>query len=62
VLEYQAFIDDSRSKDEFVLAGYIAPAATWVEFASEWKSLLPMGVKDKNGAYHFKMKSNGPYP
>lgn len=55
MVKYQAFFDDSGSEEEFVLAGYIATAETWDRFAKEWKDLLPMGIKDKNGILHFKM-------
>jgi hypothetical protein len=54
-LDYQAFIDGSYSKDEHVLAGYIATAETWAKFAKDWEELLPLGTRTKNGSYHFKM-------
>jgi len=55
-LEFRAFIDDSKSRDEFVLAGHIAPAEAWANFTKEWEELLPVfGTKAKNGNYHFKM-------
>jgi hypothetical protein len=54
-LEFQAFIDDSYSKDEFVLAGYIAPAAVWLHFVNDWDEQLRFGTRAKNGEYHFKM-------
>lgn len=53
--KFQAFIDDSSSKDEFVLAGYVAPADTWLRFAKDWEEILPLGTKTKSGKYHFKM-------
>ena len=42
LLVFQVRIDDSASNDGrvFVLAGYIAPAEKWAEFADEWKALL----------------------
>jgi hypothetical protein len=40
-LNFQAFIDDSRT--------------TGGEFTKEWEPILPLGTKDKNGKYHFKM-------
>lgn len=58
VLEFQAFLDESRSNfpdGEFVLAGHIAPAEKWAAFAREWELLLPTATQAKNGAYHFKM-------
>jgi len=60
-LSFQAFIDDSRKQGgEFVLGGHIATADKWVEFAKDWKLLLPgLGTKDKNGKYHFKMYEMG---
>lgn len=52
----QAFIDDSRGEDgTFVLAGHIATAENWVLFSKEWEELLPYGVRNKDGNYHFKM-------
>lgn len=54
-LNFQAFIDDSYSNEEFVLGGYIAPAGTWAKFALAWEEVLPCGTKTKDGRYHFKM-------
>jgi hypothetical protein len=55
-LQFQAFIDDSSTPGgEFVLAGYIAPAQAWAQFAKEWEQLLPSGTIAENGKYHFKM-------
>ena len=56
-LNYQAFIDDSRTKPsgEFVLGGHVAPAEKWVAFSGEWEGLLPLGTRAKNGKFHFKM-------
>lgn len=39
---FQAFIDDSRKADVFVLAGYIAPADKWAAFSNDWRELLEM--------------------
>ena len=55
VASFQAFIDDSRSKDEFVLAGHIATSEAWATFAQQWENLLPLATKTKNGKWHFKM-------
>jgi hypothetical protein len=56
-LEFQAFIDDSRTKPsgEFVLGGHIAPAEQWARFSKEWEKLLPLGTRAKSGNFHFKM-------
>jgi hypothetical protein len=53
----QAFIDDSVSKDEYVLAGHIASLEGWSNFAKAWEDLLKQGfgTKRKDGKYHFKM-------
>lgn len=55
VLNFQAFIDESFSKEEFVLGGHIATVEAWANFAREWEELLPLGTRAKNGRYHFKM-------
>jgi hypothetical protein len=54
-LEFQAFMDESQSYDEFVLAGYIQTAKTWADFAKDWEQLLPLGTIAKNSKRHFKM-------
>ena len=54
-LNFQAFVDDSRSKEEFVLGGHIATAENWAQFSKEWEELLPIGTRAKNGQFHFKM-------
>jgi hypothetical protein len=41
VLNWQAFMDESFSSEEFVLAGHIASAEAWVQLAREWEELLP---------------------
>ena len=52
----QAFMDDSRTDGGvFVLAGWIAPAEKWVQFARDWEELLPGTGKGLNGAHRFKM-------
>jgi hypothetical protein len=52
----QAFIDESFSDEEFVLAGHIATAESWANFAKEWEQLLPaFGTLNDQGKYHFKM-------
>ena len=55
-LNFQALIDDSYTKEEFVLGGHIATAENWVQFSKDWEELLPFGTRAKNGAFHFKMK------
>ena len=53
---FQAFIDDSYTPDgEFVLAGHVATAESWVAFAKEWEELLPFGTIAPNAKFHFKM-------
>jgi hypothetical protein len=52
---FQAFIDDSRSRDEFVLAGHIATPGAWAAFSQKWNDILPLATKAKNGKWHFKM-------
>lgn len=54
-VSFQCFIDDSRSKDEFVLAGHIATPEMWAQFSKAWDELLPFGTRAKNGKLHFKM-------
>ena len=54
--DFQAFIDESASEEEFVLAGHIATTEAWAAFAKEWKELLPTGTRAKDGKHHFKMK------
>jgi hypothetical protein len=54
-LEFQAFMDESASRDEFVLGGYIQTAETWAKFALDWERLLPFGTVAKNGKRHFHM-------
>jgi hypothetical protein len=56
-LNFEAFIDDSRTKPsgEFVLGGHIAPAENWALFSKEWEDLLPLGTRAKNGNFHFHM-------
>jgi hypothetical protein len=63
VLNFQAFIDDSRTKPsgEFVLGGHIAPAEKWARFSGAWEDLLSLGTRAQNGKYHFKLvKMNTP--
>jgi hypothetical protein len=55
-LSYQGFFDDSTGPSgEFILAGHIAPAEAWAQFAKRWEELLPFGTRAKNGKVHFKM-------
>lgn len=54
-LEFQAFMDESQSSDEFVLGGYIQTAEVWARFALDWEKLLPYGTIAKNGKRHFHM-------
>jgi hypothetical protein len=62
-LNFQAFIDDSvTAGGEFVLAGHIAPAEAWANFAKEWEELLPLGTRAKNGSFHFKMSEMAATP
>ncbi len=51
----QAFIDDSSDAESYVLAGFIAPAHKWANFAKEWNELLPLCTFDKYGHRRFKM-------
>ena len=51
-LNFQAFIDDSYSNEEFVLGGYIAPAGTWAKFALAWEEVR-MRDKDKGRSIYF---------
>ena len=60
-LEFQAFMDESQSKEEFVLAGYVQTAETWASFARDWEQILPLGTKAKNGRFHFKMSEMSYY-
>lgn len=54
-LQYQAFMDESQSREVFALAGYIQTAEVWANFARDWELLLPLGTKTKTGKLHFKM-------
>jgi hypothetical protein len=38
---FQAFVDESYSSQEFVLGGHIATAENWALLAKEWEALLP---------------------
>jgi hypothetical protein len=60
-LNFQAFMDESESKDEFVLGGYIQTAETWAKFAQDWERILPFGTVAKNGKRHFKMSEMAYY-
>jgi len=57
VASFQAFIDESTSDEEFVLAGHISTAEKWATFAGQWEELLPFGTKNKDGNYQFKMSA-----
>jgi hypothetical protein len=59
---FQAFIDDSRSKDEFVLAGHIATTEAWAAFSQKWEDILPLATKARNGKWHFKMSEMAMQP
>ncbi len=60
---FQAFIDDSYTPDgEFVLAGHVATAESWVAFAKEWEELLPFGTIAPNAKFHFKMSEMAALP
>lgn len=55
-MTFQAVIDDSQDeRGVFVLAGYIARAADWADFAQEWQRLLPLTHLGKSGKRRFKM-------
>jgi hypothetical protein len=54
-IEFQAFVDESESQEEFVLGGYIAPVEVWAKFAIDWERLLPLALRKKDGSFHFKM-------
>jgi hypothetical protein len=59
----QAFIDDSYSPGgEFVLGGHIASTESWAKFARDWEQMLPYGVLNKRGRYHFKKKEMAQTP
>lgn len=55
----QAYIDDSRSDDgTMVLAGFVSTTEKWAAFSTEWRNMLPYGVKAPDtgkNRYHFKM-------
>jgi hypothetical protein len=55
LMAFQAFIDESESSEEFVLAGYIQTAEVWANFARDWEEVLPFGTRAKNGIFHFHM-------
>src|SRR5260221_7486854 len=50
-----AYIDESVSDDEFVLAGHIATPEAWKQLSGEWERLLPFGTRNNDGLFHFKM-------
>jgi hypothetical protein len=52
---FQAFVDDSRKDDVFVLAGYLASAEKWAKFSVEWERLLPLAKLGPSGSRRFKM-------
>jgi hypothetical protein len=55
LLQPQACIDDSGNeptKPHFVLAGFVAPAASWAAFSDEWQAALDESPKLE----YFKMK------
>ena len=59
----QAFIDESFSDEEFILAGHIASEENWASFTKEWEPLLPaFGTLNDQGKYHFKMKEMAQSP
>ncbi len=54
----QAFCDESMScNGYFVIAGFIATAEAWADFARKWEAALPLhGIEDRKAhQYHFKM-------
>ena len=52
----QSFMDESYGDTGIlVLGGYIASAESWTHFSKEWEEMLPYGIRDKDGRYHFKM-------
>jgi hypothetical protein len=51
----QAFVDDSYKDGVYVLGGHIARAEDWAKFSKEWEEILPLGVRDREGSFHFKM-------
>lgn len=53
---FQAFLDDSRKDDFFVLAGYLASAERWAAFAEDWERLLPLAKLGTSGKRRFKMR------
>ena len=61
-LNFQAFLDESISSDELVVAGHIATAENWAAFAKEWEELLPLGTLAENNEYHFKMSEMAQTP
>jgi hypothetical protein len=54
-LNFQAFVDESGSPNEFVLAGHIATPEQWAAFSKEWEAIVSLGTLSKKGKYHFKM-------
>jgi uncharacterized protein DUF3800 len=54
-MQFQAFVDESESREEFILGGYIAPSDVWDKFATDWAQLLPLALQQKDGSFHFKM-------
>jgi len=56
-LNFQAFIDESYTAREFVLAGHIATAERWALLGKEWEELLPrfglLAPDNKFGKTHY---------
>lgn len=60
VLNFQAFVDESYTRKEFVLGGHIATVENWALLAKEWEALLPrfglLAPENKFGkTHHFHM-------
>jgi hypothetical protein len=52
----QAFVDESSTDGStYVLAGYVASAAVWAQFAKDWEELLPLATLGPNNTRRFKM-------
>ena len=54
-MNFSAYVDESESKEEFVLGGHIATAEAWAAFSKDWEEMLPYAVRNDGGSFRFKM-------
>jgi Protein of unknown function (DUF3800) len=54
LMTLQAFVDESESRQIFVLAGCIAPAESWAAFTKDWEEILPLAPLGPDMKRNFK--------